>query len=331
MGIIRLLTLALTMTGFGSALFAQSGTASTKIIPVDYQGWTNSYFMSNGKVEAIVVPAIARVMQFRMTGDDTGVFWSNSDLFGQHPGAKPEAKRDEWENFGGDKTWPAPQEDWPKMIGRGWPPPSAFDAKPMEARIEGDELVMTSKPDADYGIEIVRRVALKAEADVMTITTEYRKVSGNPVKVAVWVITQMRDPQQIFGLLPEKPLFPSGYKQLMGPAPKDLQLDGRLLSLTRDPKEEINIGTDSSSLLWVGADYIVRIDSERTAGDYPSGGCSAFLYTNPDRAPYVELETTGPVQTMKIGDTIQRTNTYTIVHRGNQDAVTEAKIMLGVR
>ncbi len=174
-------------------------------------------------------------------------------------------------------------------------------------------------------------MALKSEANVMTITTEFRKVSGNPVKVAVWVITQMRDPQQIFALLPDKPLFPGGYKQLMGPAPKDIRVDGRLLSLTRDPKEEINIGTDSSSLLWVGADYIVRIDSERTPGDYPSGGCSAYLYTNPDRAPYVELETTGPVQTMKIGDTTQRTNIYTIVHRGNQDAVTEAKMMLGVK
>ena len=327
MGIIRLLTLALTMTGFGSAIFAQSVGTSTRIIPVDYQGWTNSFFMSNGKVEAIVVPAIARVMQFRMTGDDVGVFWANSDLFGKHP----DAKKDEWENFGGDKTWPAPQEDWPQTIGRGWPPPSGFDAKPMEAKAEGDELVMTSKPDSDYGIEVVRRVALKAEANVMTITTEYRKVSGNPVKVAVWVITQMRDPQQIFALLPAKPLFPGGYKQLMGPAPKDVQVDGRLLSLSRDPKQEINIGTDSSSLLWVGADYIVRIDSERTMGDYPSGGCSAYLYTNPDRAPYVELETTGPVQTMKIGDTIQRTNTYTIVHRGNQDAVTEANMMLGAK
>lgn len=327
MGTIRLLTLALIMTAFGSALFAQSGSTSTRIIPVDYQGWTNSYFMTNGEVEVIVVPAVARVMQFRMTGDDSGVFWINSDLLGKHP----DAKKNEWENFGGDKTWPAPQEDWQQTIGRSWPPPLGFDARPMEAKIEGDELVLTSKPDADYGIEIVRRVALKPEATVMTITTEYRKVSGKPVNVAVWVITQMRDPQQIFALLPETPLFPGGYKQIMGPAPKDVHVGGRLVSVSRDPKEEINIGTDSSSLLWVGADYIVRIDSERTPGEYPTSGCSAYLYTNPDRAPYIELETTGPVQTMKVGDTIQRTNTYTIVHRGNQDAVTEAKMMLGLR
>jgi hypothetical protein len=327
MGTLRLLTLAFIMTGFGSALSAQTGIPSTRVIPVDYQGWTNSYFMTNGKVEAVIVPALARVMQFRMTGDDLGVFWINPDLLGKHP----DAKKEEWANFGGDKTWPAPQEDWPQTIGRGWPPPTGFDAKAMDARIEGEELVLTSKPDADYGIQIVRRIALKPEATVMTITTEYRKVNRSPVKVAVWVITQMRDPQQIFALLPAKPLFPGGYKQIMGPVPKDVHVDGRLVSLSRDPKEEINIGTDSSSLLWVAADYIVRIDSERTPGDYPSGGCSAYLYTNPDRAPYVELETTGPLQTMKVGDTIQRTNTYTIVHRGNQDAVTEAKMMLGVK
>ena len=326
MGNLRLLTLAFIMTGFGTAAFSQAVPASTKIIPVDYQGWTNSYFMTNGKVEAVVVPSVARVMQFRMVGDP-GVFWMNPDLLGKHP----DAKKDEWQNFGGDKTWPAPQEDWPRTIGRGWPPPAGFDAKPMEAKIEGDSLIMTSKPDPDYGIEVVRRVSLKPESTVMTITTEYHKVSGDPVNVAVWVITQLRDPQQLFALLPEKPLFPGGYKQLMGPAPKDIQIEGRLLSLTRDPKNEVNIGTDSSSLLWVGTDYIVRIDSERTPGDYPSGGCSAYLYTNPDRAPYIELETTGPVATMKVGDTIQRTNTYTIVRRGNQDALTEAKMMLGVK
>ncbi len=322
---IVVLALAFIMTSFTGTASAQA--VPTRIIPVDYQGWTNSYLMTNGKVEAIVVPAIARVMQFRMVGDDTGVFWINEELLGKHP----KEKSDTWDNFGGDKTWPAPQQDWPKMIGRGWPPPTGFDAKPMDAKVDRDVLVLTSKPDPEYGIEVVRRVALTAEATAMTITTEYHKLSGSPVTVAVWVITQMRDPQNIFALLPAKPTFPGGYKQFMGPPPKDIRIDGRLLSMSRDPKNEINIGTDSSSLVWVGSDYVVRIDSERGAGDYPSGGCSAFLYTNPDRAPYVELETVGPLSTMKVGDTIRRTDTYTMVHRGNLDSTAEAKMMLGLR
>ena len=40
-------------------------------------------------------------------------------------------------NFGGDKTWPAPQSDWPKLTPRPWPPPVAFDSLPVQATVDG--------------------------------------------------------------------------------------------------------------------------------------------------------------------------------------------------
>src|SRR6266536_3501346 len=78
------------------------------IIHTNYHGWSNSILVSNGRVEAMIVPAIGRVMQFRFAGEEDGPFWENRVLDGRKP--EPESK--EWGNFGGDKTWPAPQADW---------------------------------------------------------------------------------------------------------------------------------------------------------------------------------------------------------------------------
>src|SRR5437899_837082 len=114
------------MKRFGVLLFLTLAAAriaaanSVSVLKTNYHGWSNAIVISNGKAEVIVVPEIGRIMQFRLAGDMDGPFFENPALFGQRgdPGAK------EWLNFGGDKTWPSPQSEWPKIAPRGWPPPS---------------------------------------------------------------------------------------------------------------------------------------------------------------------------------------------------------------
>ena len=53
-----------------------------------------------------------------LAGEKDGPFWENPALFGKAP--DPGSK--EWLNFGGDKSWPAPQIDWPNTTPRAWPP-----------------------------------------------------------------------------------------------------------------------------------------------------------------------------------------------------------------
>ena len=48
----------------------------------EYNGWKDAIILSNGKVEAVIVPSIGRVMQFRFVGED-GVFWENSAVAGK--------------------------------------------------------------------------------------------------------------------------------------------------------------------------------------------------------------------------------------------------------
>jgi hypothetical protein len=303
-----------------SALPKSHGRGVT-VTSVSYHGWPDCYLLSNGSVEAVVVPAIGRVMQLRLAGAAEGTFWENRALDGQ----LPPLNSSEWINFGGDKCWPAPQSDWPRHQGRDWPPPVAFDSLPLKAVAEERGVVLTSPVDPGFGIQITRHVELDAEQPVMRIRTEYRKICGDAVKVGVWSITQMRDPERVFIFLPDQSAFADGFVHLMPSEPKELRIDGRLLSLERHPSECAKIGSDAASLAWVGRNCVVRIDAETGPGEYPDGGCVTEVYTNSDPLPYVELEAMGPLVKLSAGERIERSTVYTIMPRSTPDSEAEAR------
>src|SRR5436190_16050259 len=93
-------------------LVPQNAAARVTVTRTNYHGWLEAYLMSNGKVAAVIVPGIGRVMQFGFVGEE-GVFWENRALDGQIvDGHLAIWAAKDWVNFGGDKTWPAPEADW---------------------------------------------------------------------------------------------------------------------------------------------------------------------------------------------------------------------------
>ncbi len=294
---------------------------------VNWRGWHGCYLIANRSVEAIVVPAIGRVMQLRLAGEAEGAFWENRALDGQL--ADPAS--DQWTNFGGDKCWPAPQSQWQRQQGRNWPPPGAFDSRPMEAIAGERGLRLTSTVDPAFGIRVTRHVELDAELPVMRIRTEFHKVAGDAVRVSVWTIAQMNDPERVFVPLRKGSKIPGGGIRMTDAEPQDLRIEGGLLSLTRSPFKSAKIGADTASLVWVGRKLVVRIDAEAGSGEYPDGGCATQVYTSPDPFPYVELETLGPLATMRAGARIERTTTYTIMPRSEPDPEAEARKILCFR
>jgi hypothetical protein len=289
-----------------------------------YHGWPDCYLLSNGRVEAVVVPAIGRVMQLRLTGEAEGPVWENRALDGQ----LHDAASNEWINFGGDKCWPAPQSAWPEHQGREWPPPVAFDARSAQAAASEFGVTLTSPVDPGYGIQMVRHVELDAGQPVLRIRTEYRKLFGSALQVSIWTITQLREPERLAILLKGKSRFANGYLRLLTVQPAELKIDGRLLWLKRHTSEQVKIGSDGSSMVWVGDRYALRIDAEAGPGEYPDGGCVTEIYTNPDPLPYVELEALGPLQALNAGERIERTTAYTLKPRSTSDPEDEARKML---
>ncbi|MFZ1086824.1 MAG: hypothetical protein WAN35_17815 [Terracidiphilus sp.] len=288
---------------------------------ISYHGWPECLRLFNGRVEAVIVPAISRVMHFGQVDEPEEAFWQNRALDGQQPPSAPK----EWFNFGGDKCWPAPQSSWPERGGRSWPPPQAFDALPADAAAIEGGVVLTSPIDPHYGIQMVRTVKLDTIRLVMSIAVEFRKLEGPPVQAGIWTVTQLREPEAILLWEPEVTRFPRGYLSLLGARPTDLSRRGRLLSLRRNPSIFTKIGSEARSIAWVGKSSVLRIDAKMVPGEYPDGGCVTEVYTNPDPLKYVELETMGPLENISIGGRIGRTTLYTVMPRRTAVVESEAE------
>lgn len=264
-------------------------------------------------------------MQLRLAGEAEGTFWENRALDGQ----LHDAASNDWINFGGDKCWPAPQAHWIEHQGRDWPPPAAFGAQAAKTVARERGIVVKSPIDPGFGIQVVRRVELDDGQPILRIHTEYRKLLGGAVRVGIWTVTQMREPECVCIFLPATSKFATGYVRLMAAEPADLKIDGRLLSLGRHARQQVKIGTDGSSLAWLGRNCVVRIDAEAGLGEYPDGGCVTEVYTNPDPLKYVELETLGPLTTMNPGDRIELATVYTVMRRSTRNLEAEARKAFG--
>ncbi|MBW4605001.1 MAG: DUF4380 domain-containing protein [Calothrix sp. FI2-JRJ7] len=301
--------------------------AKITVTKINYQGWQDSYILSNGQVEAVVVPKVGRVMQFRFKGGE-GTFWENDQVYGKAPNIKSE----EWGYFGagGDKTWPAPQSAWEKITGRAWPPPGTFDSVPVTARVNRNDVTLISPIDPFYGIRTFRTITLERHKPVMKITTSYEKVKGKPQNVSIWIVTQLRDPVAAYAALPQPSIFPEGYNKQSENLPANLKVDNGLLSLTRDRNKSHKIGCDASTLLWMGEKVALRIGSPRVPGaSYPDNNSSAEIYTNLDPKTYVELEFLSPLKTLRTGEKMDLTTTYTLIPRITENAEQEARKILG--
>ena len=157
---------------------------------IDYHGW-DALKLSNGTVDVVVVPSIARVMYYGKTGggDDDNVLWVNPTTLGQAVG-----EADDWQNFGGDKAWPWPQDQWPALFPAAWPPPEPFEGVAWEGRFDGEDSVVYTGPVNDvYRVRPVRTVTLDAEGTGVTITTEFIDVAQQreSEEAGAWHVTQI--------------------------------------------------------------------------------------------------------------------------------------------
>jgi hypothetical protein len=164
---------------------------------------------------------------------------------------------------------------------------------------------------------------------VLRITTTYEKISGEPAPVAVWVIAQLRDPVAIFMPVPAASIFPTGHAPTWKEPDGTLRREGHVLRLTRSRTTSQKTGNDGTDLVWVGETQLLRISIPRISGvPYTHHGCSVEVYTNADPFPYVELETLGPLQTLRPGERTSATTTYRLGRRTAASPGEDARVLL---
>ena len=271
---------------------------------ISFRGWNDAQRLSNGVVSLVVVPAIGgRIIAYDLASQP--YFYINPELAGQLFTPEQHIERGPygWKNYGGDKTWPAPQ-GWPDRDKWPGPPDPVLDGGPfelIECGVRGGvaAVTMRSQPDPYTGTQITRRLTLGAATSAAHLHIEMQNVSDKPVRWSVWDVAQLdcttTDGQPDHACTISLPLdqhsrFASGYNLMVGsPDDPTWQTDGVRNLLTANYRGKMGK---------VGVDHVTWLGFTRRTGAGSYAFTERFAYedgeTYPDSGVNAECWSNGP-------------------------------------
>ena len=161
----------------------------------NFHGWYGVR-LSNGIIDAVCAPEIGgRLMQFSLGPHD--YLFMNPELLGARFSYEEHAGDGElvnWKNYGGDKTWPAPQGwdgegQWP-----GPPDPVLDSGRYTFEASQGDEVAsvaMTSPPDQRSGLRIGRAISLGQGSSRLQLNLSFENISDRVLRWSIWDVAQL--------------------------------------------------------------------------------------------------------------------------------------------
>ena len=290
----------------GHATVPQSAAVRQTIEPTTFAG-LDAWRLTDGRTEAVVVPAWGRVMSYGPIGGPNWL-WVNS---------QKEFKPGEWRNHGGDKTWLAPQAQWRVVHGGAWPPPREWDGMAHKAGVKDGKLWMVSPVQPVLGIRTVRQFWFEANGDFV-IEQAAEKTKGDPCYLALWSVIQVAPPEAIF--LPINPNSPyKGNFFWMGKPKVEVDLRAVTPTLLRVVPSALEggnfkIGLDAphAATVAVRGGWAFVAKTDKPTGDLPEGATGAGfpveLYNHgAPQGNYNELELLAPLSVYKPGTRVRQT------------------------
>jgi len=304
--------------------------------PVEFHGW-NAYRLANRFISLVAVPDIGgRIMAYDLA--DHPFLFVNPHLAGKLFSAEEnqgDGSLAAWKNYGGDKTWPAPQ-GWDNDAQWHGPPDPILDTgryavEAFHADAHAATIAMTSPPDPRTGIQITRRFTLKPGSTRVRVDLTFRNISERPVRWSIWDVVQLQAAQTLpDGSQTHDPTctvttpvnphsrFARGFHVMFGAAdnPQWRVVDGLFRA---DYQWQIGkVGLDSTAG-WIAfsqasaqAAFVERF-TYYPGAEYPDGGATVECWTvgagkvaNLDYADsgiyLMETEVLGPLVTIEPGD-----------------------------
>ncbi len=163
----------------------------------DFHGW-HAVYLHNGFITLIVVPDIGgRVMAYNL--GDYRYFFINPDLTGKlfsYEENLGDGSMGAWKNYGGDKTWPAPQ-GWDNNHQWPGPPDPVLDSgrytiQMLECQDHLAKLQMVSPPDSRTGIQITRQVTLLQGSSRVILDLSFTNITNRQIRWSIWDVAQLR-------------------------------------------------------------------------------------------------------------------------------------------
>lgn len=159
-------------------------------------------WLDNGILRMGFLPAAGgRLLSVRLHGQET--LWRDESLLDDRLRPRPghlvaphDGDMDAWINYGGDKTWPAPQ-GWSGPREWAGPPDPVLDSGPYAWETETHQdgavtVVMRSRPDPRTGLRLERRFTLRPRQSAYQVSLSAENASTTPVRWALWNVTQRR-------------------------------------------------------------------------------------------------------------------------------------------
>ncbi len=273
---------------FGGFLLAQ-----VAIREENYKGWPNSTILEREDTKLVIVPGIGgRIMEFSLKGKNP--IWQNPAEYGKvYPIANV------WHNYGGYKTWNAPQAVW------GWPPDPFLDFGRVNVEIMGDGVRVYGAPSLKAGIMFVKEITL-IERGRARVVVRMKNISDKEVRWSIWDVTQVSTPCFVVFPAEKNSRFPEGLYFFDEQSRESSQWkikDGLVIVEYKGERGKVGLDSSSNWMLYLKENlaYVKRFPTFPGA-DYPDEGCSVEVYTNSKELPYLEMEVLSPLVTLKPGE-----------------------------
>ncbi len=277
-----------------------------------FLGWTNAYVLRNDRVEAVLVPAVGRLVHFGPV-DGASPLRLDPALQGKIPAAD-----EPFFNVGGDWLWPVAQARWGAMSagGKDWPPPPPLADLPWTCSAwtdaEGAPCALLAR---DYGppvnATVSRLFRLAPDSAALVVRQRIERTGSAGLPVVLWNISQIARAEHIVLPVEKKNRARGGFKVLMGRAPgrRRLQRCGDAVVYRVGPGAETKLGSDSPRG-WIaaarGTNLVVESAATAATGEYPDGGSRVEVYSN-EGLGYSEIETLSPELDLAPGTILENT------------------------
>ncbi len=261
---------------------------------IPYEGWADCLRLSNGSVQLIVTTLVGpRVVHFGPAQQDVNLMWLDKETLGDSGGS-------EWTPYGGHRLWLSPEEK-PKTY--------APDNDSVDYQWDGSVLHITQRMEELTGIQKMLEIRMDPVEPRVSLVHKLMNRGQTDVQGSPWALTMLAPggtamiPNEPFVPFPEQ-LLPSRSVTLWSyTRMKDARIlwEDDFTGLKQDAETEdpVKFGV-RNSLNWGayvldGLAFVKTVELEPEAV-YPDFGCNWEVFTD---ANFLELETLGPLQTIK--------------------------------
>lgn len=168
----------------------------------NFHGW-RAVSLSNGLIRLVAVPDIGgRIMAYDL--DQYPFLYVDRVLAGKLFSAEEnlgDGSLAAWKNYGGDKTWPAPQ-GWDDESQWHGPPDPVLDSGRYTLDASGSDsqsafFRMVSPEDDPTGLQITRQARIYPQSTRVDLELSFTNISERLIRWSIWDVVQLRAEREL--------------------------------------------------------------------------------------------------------------------------------------